>query len=265
MTSKKYLFYDDIVRGAGLGHTLCTYAHGLELSKTLNLEFMPCRITAGHGLKKLEDFLGLKDFQNDRAAVEKSHPDQVRRAMYTKGNHASLGLKHWSQDTRAFFRQSYKGALGPLENHLDSSATSIAVSIRRGDILNLEKENGFRKRLRPDQFYTHVVNEILKLHQPREYLLYIYSDGAPDGNHYVDEKGKPRDVLELFKKHKDQVRAHLGQRDHIRTFTCLQNCVNADIFIGSISGFSDFISILRKGRNTYLPHPNHPLNFIKYD
>lgn len=265
MVNKKYFFYDNLVKGAGLGHTVCTYAHALELAKTLNLEFLPCAITAGHGLQKLEKFLGLKDCENKRASLEKSHPHQIQREPYTQGNHPALGFKSWSQATRDFFYKNYKESPDELETHLDGSTTSIAVSIRRGDILRLSETNGFRQRLRADEFYTHAVNEILKLYRPREYSLYIYSDGAPNGGNYVNEKGKPTDLLELFASHKGRARAYLGRQNHIRTFTCLQNCIKADIFIGSISGFSDFISILRKGRNTYLPHPNHPLNFIKYD
>ena len=48
--NKKYLFYDNIVRGAGIGHTLACYNYGLNMALEKGLEYLPCETTPGHNL-----------------------------------------------------------------------------------------------------------------------------------------------------------------------------------------------------------------------
>lgn len=52
MSNKKYLFYDNLVKGAGMGHALCCYAHGLKRSQSLDLKFMPTQLELGFGFSQ---------------------------------------------------------------------------------------------------------------------------------------------------------------------------------------------------------------------
>ena len=45
-----------------------------------------------------------------------------------------------------------------------------------------------------------------------------------------------------------------NRENTLKTFLQFQNCINADVFLGSISGFSEVISTYRSGKNCYLPH-----------
>ena len=77
---KRYLFYDNMVRSAGLGHTLMTYDSGLAQAIESNQIFLPCLMRFGHNLGQsgfMEAGLGLDDCSNVRSLIKKKFPDEI--------------------------------------------------------------------------------------------------------------------------------------------------------------------------------------------
>ena len=267
-SNKKYLFYDDIVRGAGIGHTLCCYAFGLEMANRLELEYLPSKIKPGHGLSEAEKFLGLEDFEEKRFTLEQECPQKIYHIKYeSRNNQPAIPISKWSKYVRQYIQSAYKNNSLKQNNLLKEDCTNIAVSIRRGDVVDYV--TSFRDRLRPDKFYRKSIKEVIKLHNVDKYFINIFSDGKKGANYYVDENGKRVEKKELLPDHYENSKItcsdhttpnKIGSRNI--AFEHLQNCVNADIFIGSISGYSELICTLRSYENCYMPHGNHEK---KYD
>ena len=262
-SNKEYLFYDDIVRGAGIGHTLCCYAFGLEMANRLNLEYLPSKIKAGHGLSEVEKFLGLEDFEEKRLALEQECPQKIYHIKYQmRDNQPAIPLIKWSKYVMQYIQNSYKNNSLKQNNLLKENTTNITVSIRRGDIVHYK--NTFKDRLRPDEFYRDSIDKIIHLYDLDKYFINIFSDGAKGGNYYVNEKGERVEKEALLPKHHKN--SEITCSDHTNSgkagsrniaFEHLQNCVNSDIFLGSISGYSELICALRFYRNCYMPVGDH--------
>lgn len=253
--NKKYLFYNDIVQGAGIGHTLCCYAKGLETAKEMELKFLPTIIRAGQGLEDVELNLGLPDFTKERVNLEAKHPDLIENIDYENGD--GLAFCHWSPETFNFFTKRYKEFSKKQPVHLKKNVTNIALSIRRGTSIAIKKKqpnHNFALRLRPDAFYQEAVNEILSNFNIDSYFLHVYSDGCPEDPYtYVNENGEVTSLQQLFPSHYHNAKFYMGGRDSDIAFASLQNCINADFCIGSDSGFGETIRVYREKKNTFLP------------
>ncbi len=258
---KKYLLYDDIVRGAGIGHTLWSYIFGLELSNKLGLEYLPCKIKAGHGLSDLEKFLGLDDHEARRKLISEKYPSEILNIQYNKSFPQGITLtKDWSDAHRKLIRDSYHNKREEQKNLSKQNVTNIAASIRRGDVVHYTTK--FKERLATDEFYRKSINQILSSHNIEKYFINVFSDGAKGANYYVNENGEKVNKEQLLPEHYEN--AEINCSDHNEgntagsrniTFEHLQNCVNADIFLGSVSGFSELICVLRDYKNCYGPSP----------
>tara|TARA_Y100001938_G_C8097516_1_gene439141 strand:+ start:2813 stop:3679 length:867 start_codon:yes stop_codon:yes gene_type:complete len=273
--SKQYLFYDEIVKGAGIGHTLCCYVFGLEVANRLKLEYLPCNIMAGHGLSDVERFLGLEDFSEKRKSISKEFPQKIFHIKYQQNfPQGTIPISNWGPKYNKLIRESYQSRKLKHRSLLKQNAVNIAVSIRRGDVVFYPPEyaNNFRDRLRPDQFYRDAINNIIDLHNVDKYFINVFSDGMKRSNYYVDENGKSVSKKELLQNLHEHSEIHLsdikgnGDKPGSRniTFEHLQNCVEADIFIGSISGFSELINVLRNYKNCYGPSKNKNIGLIKW-
>lgn len=252
MASKKYLFYDNIVISGGLGHILCNYAYGLNLADELNLEFLPIKMALGHGLKDAEPYLGLPQVEEKRNYLLKERSQEIHHIPYDASKpHPSICTVRWPTKIQNFFRNRYVTHGLKLQNWLKHDCANIALSIRRGDILQMK--SNFRSRLRPDSFYRNSIKKILSIHNFKKYFLHICSDGNRK-KAYVNEKGKKTSLKELFPSYHKNASFYLSEMDTLKTFLQFQNCINADVFLGSISGFSEVISTYRSGKNCYLPH-----------
>tara|TARA_Y100000592_G_scaffold18799_1_gene28761 strand:- start:16234 stop:17061 length:828 start_codon:yes stop_codon:yes gene_type:complete len=259
ISNKKYLFYDDIVRGAGIGHTLCSYIFGLELSKKINLEYLPCKIKPGHGLSDIEKYLGLQNFEERREQLIKSNPNEIFHIKYNKNfSQSCVPMNSWNSDQCKFIQDKYGRAKHPDSNYIKKDFVNIAVSIRRGDVVHYK--SSFKNRLMPDSFYRNSISFLLSSLNIDKYFINIFSDGALREAHYVNENGEHIELEKLIPEFHDNASMNLsdhsgGSTPGLRniTFDHMWACVNSDIFLGSISGFSELICILRSFKNCYMP------------
>lgn len=261
---KKYLFYDDLVHGAGLGHTMCCYVYGLELAYKKNIIYMPDILRAGHGFDKLElgtieSFLGLPDHRQKRLAIKKEASHLIFNFPKTNQWSETVAFINFSQASKKFLKDSYQNKRRLLlDNLFETDVINIAISIRRGDIVSPENKTGLHKnRLKNEQYYIDIAKEVVNENKLKNYHIHIYSDGAKhQTDQYVDINNNPLDIKALFLNHFNKVSLYLGNNNPKVTISHFQHCIDADYFIGSVSGFSRLISIFRTGNTTYLPLVN---------
>ena len=264
---KKYLFYDDLVRGAGLGHTMCCYIYGLELACKKNIIYMPDILRAGHSFNildpgSIENFLGLPDCRQSRSDVQKKYPDLILNIPKTDQWSETIDAANFSQASKIFLKDCYKNKRRLVLNNLFKHDTiNIAITIRRGDIVAPENQKGqHRNRLKNEEYYLDIAKLVIQENKLKNYHIHIYSDGSRNQkDQYVDTNNNPLDIKALFLNHFDAVSLYLGNNDPRVTMSHFQHCVAADYFIASISGFSRLISIFRTENTTYLPL-HHQLN-----
>ena len=88
--NKKYLIYNNLVRGSGLGHFFLSYNYGLDYSIKNNLEYLPALSRLGHGLGYtqglVEEYLGLPICEEKRKEVLKNEFDLCEIVEYTNNN-----------------------------------------------------------------------------------------------------------------------------------------------------------------------------------
>jgi len=261
---KKYLFYDNILRGGGVGHTLFTYNKGLK--KAINSEqiFLPSTMILGHGCGDngfAEAALGLPLSPPLRSIIRDSFPHEIEHVSYTPST--SSEVEEDFSLTRDYFLSHYKNRKIVSDNHLYSSPINITMTIRRGDIACGKQIYGnvhpMTDRLLPDSYFQEVLEYVLEAHQIKDFYLTIYSDadmkelwlekGKPfDGDwkeNYVNEKCEPIDIYKLFNKYKGRVNYFPSQASAPNTLAQVQNCIASDICIASISGFSELISLYK--------------------
>ena len=258
---QKYLFYDDLVYDAGIGHAMCCYVYGLEFAYKKNIEYMPDILRLGHGFNKaklgtIESFLGLPDHRQNRLVIKKEAPHLILNFPKTTQRSETVAFINFSQASKKFLKDSYQNKRRLLlDNSFDPDVINIAISIRRGDVVCPTNVRGVhRHRLKNEQFYINVAKEVVNQNKLKNYHIHIYSDGSrnwPD--QYVDINDNPLNIKDLFLNYFDKVSLHLGKNDPKVAMSHFQHCTDADYFIGSTSGFSDLISILRAENTSYRP------------
>lgn len=247
---KRYLFYDNIIKGAGIGHTLACYAYGLNLSRQKGINFLADRMILGHGVKNLEEFLGLKDFRQERERLLKSNKELIFFNNYKMGEHPAIPILSWPRNVKKYFYDRYHKHRKVANSHIQKGCFNIAVAIRRGDIIN---NPNLKDRVLPDSYYRERVNCVLNKLNPSSYRINIYSDGAQNSNSYINEDGKKTSLKKILPELHSEARLYLGEYKHEKTFEMIQNCVQSDYFIGSKSGLSKLIMIYREGVNCEIP------------
>ena len=199
---RKFLFYDNLVKGAGLGHLLATYNYGLTLAQKSNLIFMPCEIICGHGFAKgeVEKNLGLGDFKEQRKEILNWDFESIHHIPYQRSDNpvcADFSL------TRDYFRQCYSERKVFHKNLLntDPEITNITISIRRGDLATAGPSHPMWNRLKPSSWYLNTLEKVLDEHQIPSYRLLVFSDGDYETGQFADEYGQPENPKEVFKNH----------------------------------------------------------------
>tara|TARA_R100000008_G_scaffold86896_1_gene82581 strand:- start:9692 stop:10531 length:840 start_codon:yes stop_codon:yes gene_type:complete len=252
----KYLIYDNIIRGAGLGHTLVSYNYGLNIALSQNLVFLPPLMSLGHGLGNngmVENFLGLNDFSTARNHARSNFPSLCDEHSYNQLKGGKPTLESFEK-TRNYFMDHYKYRRLILENHLKPQVTNITVTIRRGDVAMEPHYEGsaFKTRLRPDEYYLRVLDYIIQKQNLKDFFINIYSDGDwADG--YINDKGEKVNINRLFSKYKNRFNYFPSKKNAERTLTQLQNCIESDICIASISGFSQIIGLYKTHGSIIFP------------
>lgn len=254
MESKKYLIYDNLVRGAGIGHSLACYNYGLNMAQEKGLKFLPSLLQLGHGVGgggALENFLGLPNYTAEREEALRDSPHLVQHENY----HPTVNPT--SEDyskTKKYFLEAYKGVCREPSSLLHPTLINITISIRRGDIV-LTNAGGHKDRLLPDSYYVSALDHVIENLGSTNFFITIYSDGDRQGN-YINHTGESVDINDLFSKYKNQLRfvaVHTAARATEETFLQLHTCVSSDIYIGSISGFSQVIQLFRADKKSIFP------------
>ena len=281
MECKKYLFYDDMIRGGGLGHALGCYSYGIKMAIDKDMVFLPHNLILGHGVGSdgiAENSLGLPLCSNARKYILEHFPEEVEHIKYDAEKWAPvtcLGGMVQGHDKEAYYLvrkvlwDYYKYRRFRVDNILKGDVVNIAISIRRGEVAlpneGFSADHPFRKRLRSEGFYLNAVNKIIKDKGLGKYHIHILSDGDWSSEGYIDKEGNGCDIYEAFKSHLPNASYFPTRQDGFRTITQLQTAVDADIFVGSISGFSDLIALYRGEKETYLPSNESEDEFYKLD
>tara|TARA_Y100000593_G_scaffold749_1_gene1466 strand:- start:83937 stop:84929 length:993 start_codon:yes stop_codon:yes gene_type:complete len=279
-----FLFYDNLVRGAGVGHCLTSYNHGLIMAMDNNMTYLPEPLVCGHNLGRdglFEFAMGLPDCAGARKVVRRRMPDRITEVKYNPAV-ARCTLNNDFSRTKEYFNNCYKNRGLVFKTSMVPNKINICINIRRGDILlvdEIKSNEAVTKRILPDNYYIRALDFIIKKNSLAKgsYHVHVFSDGDQGvsedngGNaNYINEHGKVTDVKNLFEKYGlENVSFTIGE-DTKTIYKTIQACSESDIFIASNSGFSSAISLyLKEDSLTILPdqysfHPYHAPNYIKF-
>lgn len=270
----KYLFYDNIVKGAGIGHTLFSYNSGLNQAIRNNQCFIPPLMQLGHGLGRrglLEAALGLPNCLGLREELEKLFPKDIETVKYHPQKSCGNVCEDFSL-TRPYFLSCYKNRILRVHEECPKDVTTICMTIRRGDIACNRKWEGdahpMENRLLPDMYYKKALDYLLETYNIQNFLLYIYSD-ADWTDQYINEKCKPVDVYKFFNYKNGDIKYVPSQKTADNTIVTFQTCIESDFFIASVSGFSEAITLYKTKGKTLIPEGKAKFfcpesNIIKY-
>ena len=262
---RRYLIYNALVRGSGIGHLFYCYNYGLKLALQNNLVFLPTLSMPGHGLGrggKVESFFGWQDCSrlieevrgkkdldrveftnciNKADAILAKYRDReniIFEIPYLQFNNHSTGD---FSTTKGWFLEKYKTARSKIfkPSHYVKGSINIAVHIRRGDVLKNLSYN--KDRILPDSYFSTIIDklkDILK-NVTKPIMINVYSETKD--KIYLDEKGEPADLLKVFRH--NNVKLFLDNDP----YETLRNMIDADILVASPSGFSTVASIFSDG------------------
>jgi hypothetical protein len=254
---KKYLVYDDIVRGAGLGHIMTSYNAGLSYCIKNNLEWLPCKIKPAHDLNKyntIEDELGLPTIlEQERVNILQNHEcEHIRYG--TEG-----GICNDFSKTGAIYRDWYScSRKGKNSVFLSSEKVNICISIRRGDIAAAGPEHHMASRLRPLKSYVQKLKWLINEHNISNYRLIISTDlRGGHKNCLVDRNNNPKNVDDVFASYNTDLvflpfSESLDADQKYTTFDFFHAAIASEYFIGSVSGFSEIIKDVYRHKNSYI-------------
>lgn len=259
--NKKYLIYDNLVRGSGLGHFLLTYNYGLNYAIKNELEYLPIQCKLGHGLGHpaglVEKHLGLPICNKKRKEVLENELDLCEVIKYQRTN-PCLGD---FTSTIKFFKNRYFNEAAEVPIFIDQNKFNISVSIRRGDLMgNIE---GYKNRLSSssDDYFKRIINKNIPSHD--NYNIHIFSDGDGLTDSYIDDKGLAhsfKEMCNILSIPQDKTQYHTSyskkygdpEYDASLLFSTIKSCALSNLFIGSYSSFSSVI-ILYRDKKSILP------------
>ena len=274
-TSKKYLIYDNIVRGSGLGHFLSSYNYGLQYSFKRVLEYLPVLGRIGHGFAPyrglFESAIGLPDCTSRREEVTSQLPEECEIVEYDSYPNVKPGDFISTSDdyttTRAYFQERYANHRRLFPTHLKEGTYNICLSVRRGHIFDHEH---LKNRIIPDSYFRKALSKYIP--RSNDYHVHVFSDGDGESHYYIDQN---RDRLNiegmaaLFDIDPEKTSYHTSfdsNNDRFDPNTVLsqfQSSIDADIFIGSSSGFSSIIALYRSDVSVF--PADGPINFAGID
>jgi hypothetical protein len=263
LNHERYLIYNNIVRGAGVGHTLSCYNYAIQLALQEKLQLIVPRTHLGHEAGsnfQFENFFGLdcytpeqiQDFvtitpKEDIVVVEYSTEKNPSNSYYTK--------------TKDFFLNRYLKAYPLLKekykNHIVPGKINIAMHIRRGDIVaNKNYLEHHKYRILSDKWWRDSFDKILisKKYDLSDIHLNIYSELGKNGLYY-NEKAEQFDLKKVFDF--KNCSFYLS----VNIYECIYNIINADIFLGGRWGLPLTITPYREwqSRETFIEkiHANY--------
>lgn len=257
---KRYLIYDNIVRGAGIGHTMASYNYGLDYARRNNLEWMPRKITAGHRLghsRCFESELGLPIISNTERDKVIKNKNMIEHVKYNNtGSPPCWDFTLTGPIYRKWYHQSRRERSSAF---ISPEKDNICISIRRGDLAN-NPDHPMWYRLSPLDDYVSLLNKVISQNNITDYRLIISTDLVDRRDTLVDRYNNPKDISVVFNEHlSDIIFLPFCESDPIEsqshhTFDFFHNCIAAQYFIGSHSGFSNTIRDIYRTGNSYSVH-----------
>ena len=259
MSKPRYLIYDNLVQGAGMGHTARDYMriHSWAIIHGYTLVTPLCDL--GHGFGKsglFEKALGIPNQKNLRKFLLDNPQTQNLHVPHPQG---ALPNGYVSPKTRKVFLNYYNNRV-PLTEPPNQDIKNITISIRRGDAA-MCPDTIVRRRLLPTSYFLQAVRRALDLFAIKDFKLTIFSDGGM-GEHrgsYVDEFGNPESILDSFSPYTNSLNFAVGPPSPRTTLEQFHHSIQSDIFIASPSGFSKLISFYREGRVNIFPKRSNSL------
>ncbi len=141
--------------------------------------------------------------------------------------------------TRAWFQRVYQKArvAHPIALAFDPEYFTIAVHIRRGDLLPGRQFADLGSRMLPDRWYLTLLELVLKeIHRPVS--IHVFSEGV--GGEYRSETGAPFSWCNYFASTAHRVTEHIDT-PFLETF---HHLLHADLLIGSKSGMTHLAGML---------------------
>jgi hypothetical protein len=271
-----WLIYDNIILGAGIGHTYGCYNFPYYLAKKYNLTLaMPNTSPGCPGFRPnesgiFEKFFGLDDTSGLRLQllnnndIEKViipnsgdvHDYEVFLTNYDIKDDTCFHIRaeEYSIQRNAYYDFSltrkelsdrYKKAryYEPCVNWLDDECINVAVHIRRGNVLIHEHLR--KHRAAPDQGFIDHFNKI-KSQTNKPIRLNIYTEGR-EGKYY-NENNIETDIVSLFNHDNTKLYMSLDIK------TTIDNMARSDIIIKDRSGFSMIAALFYEPKLYYVPN-----------
>jgi len=250
---RKYLIFDNIVRGAGIGHMLMCYNHAIQIAMDGDFELIVPRCIMGHkGLGKnfeFEDFFGLEKHPSEQIAKIKEQQNSFKYVEWVRnGCEQNFNFKN----TKSFFKEKYlrtiDSKIRKYKSHAIPDKINISIHIRRGDIVSKQYFENYKKedyRIFPDVWFRQSLDEVLKEknYQPSDVHVHVYSEMQADGFYY-NEKSEKFDLKKVFDF--SNCTFHLSSDTYEdTTYEDVYNMITSDIFIGARSGLALIISLYR--------------------
>ena len=256
---KKYLFYDNIVLHAGLGHALACYSAGLKMAQEKQLEFLPCMLKPGQSLPAhnfIEKHLGLEICEERRKQLLATVPEEIEHVVFDKPCPTDSNFS----STYSYFREKYFSRTSePLSLWGDNSkGKRIAIGIRRGDLVSprCPREHN-RWRILPDSYFLQALKNIVSENSIEDPEIYIFTDGEEFAEPpvYINEKAQRVDLHDVFKGF--NINVHFSGNngsESLAVFEAFDTMAEADFFIVGISGMYETATMFSKGLLIYPPH-----------
>lgn len=256
---KKYLIYNNVVRGAGLGHTMCCYNYAVQMAINQNCELIVPRLVLGHNLGnnfEFETFFGLDRFdENKIKELMLLNKDNIELIEYNSLNPCSGSFLK----SKIFFYEKYltaqKTNFTKYKNHNNPNKTNISIHIRRGDIVrNKSKAIYYNSRILPDLWFKQSLDSLLRLKdlKSKDININIYSETQPNGI-YHNENAEPFDLKKIFSM------SNCCFYFNVDMYECMHNLINSDLFIGGrCYGIPILVSFYRElfKKESYLDRSN---------
>jgi hypothetical protein len=252
----RYLIYDNVQQGAGIGHTYLSYHWAYKLAKLneldLNCLLVNCAVEGLRTPGAYEEFFGLDNKLGQRnrllkdSSVKKiivpstrisqehhqfiqNQPFEDNVCFHVKWDdtapYNSCGdFSDTIDELKARYRQAR--TITPYTSYIQKDCLNVAVHIRRGNIL--QHEHLRKDRASRDDDYVKAFQSF-KQTTDLSICLNIYTQGR-DGQ-YLNEDNEPVDIVKKF----DHENTHLYMDTDTRT--AFDNIVNSDVVIYNRSGF----------------------------
>jgi len=267
----RYLIYDNVHAGAGIGHTFYSYHWGYKLAKLNDLDLNSVLVNSSvrdfNVYGSYERFFGLDVKNKKRQQI--LDDDTIKKVIVpsskNKQDHHTFIQNYPYEDGMCFHVQMDGGTVGynscgefdqtidelksryrqarsndHIESHIDKNYINVAIHIRRGNIMYSEKLREYR--LCTDQSCIDTFNSF-KQTTKSPIRLNIYTESR-DGV-YVNENLERSDIVDKFNH--DNIYLYMDGS----VLVSFDNIVNSDVIMHGNSAFSEVALALSDAKESY--------------